>query len=266
MIFLRVVGVAAVLLSVSVAALPTAAQVSGADGVYVADFETGDFSQVASQQETTPDRMTLTTSAPLQGRYTALAKVGPDDDAAGGIRSEVIARDFSTIFNGASLEGKETWVTWDQRLDPNFELTGWAIVTQFHGGSGSPVFAIQVNGPSPGRLVAEVRGGPVNGDRRVALLQRPARLGIRLQFKVYHRWSTGSGGRIQVWLNDVLKATIDGPNLYSRYERAPYHKAGLYRGGIRPPTRESHVWFDNIRWWRSDPGPMGRRPPMNIPS
>jgi chitodextrinase len=221
--------------------------------VYTADFETGNFSQVASEQETTPDRITLTTSAPLQGAYTALAKVGPDDYVASGIRAEVAFRNLSTIFNGSSLEGKETWVTWDQRLDPNFELLGWAIVTQFHGGSGSPVFAIHANAASPSGLVAAVRGGPVNGNFRTHVLAATVPLGTHLRFKVYHRWSTGSGGRVQVWLNGVLKATIDGPNLYAGYETAPYQKAGIYRGGGQP-TRESQAWFDNVRWWRSDPG------------
>jgi chitodextrinase len=221
---------------------------------YAADFETGDFSQVLSQQETTPDRITLTTSDPLEGSYTALAKVGSSDYVASGRRSEIYFRGVASMFGGASLEGKETWITWEERLDPNFELTGWAIITQFHGGSGSPVFAIEANGPSPGRLIAVVRGGPVNGNYQSAVLAEPVPLGMRLQFKVYHRWSTGSGGRVQVWLNGVLKATINGPNLYTGYESAPYHKAGIYRSSDVTLTRDSQVWIDSVRWWSSDPG------------
>jgi Polysaccharide lyase len=266
MISSRALGAAACLSSVFVVMVSIAgARPPRAAPVYVADFETGDFSQVVSQQETTPDRITLTTSAPLQGAYSELAKVGPGDYVAGGIRAEVTLPTFSALFAGASLEGKETWVTWDERLDPNFEVAGWAILTQFHGGEGSPVFAIQANGPPPGQLVVAVRGGPANGNRRVVRLQKPLQRGVRLQFKVYHRWSTGSRGHVRVWVNGRLKATIDGPNLYAGYENTPFQKAGIYRGGVNP-TRESQAWIDDIRWSRSDPGASGRPPPMHTPS
>jgi Polysaccharide lyase len=74
-----------------------------------------------------------------------------------------------------------------------------------------------------------------------------------LSFKVYHHWSTGSGGVVKVWLNGALKATISGPNLFIGYESTPYQKGGIYRSssGI---TRDSQLWIDNVRWSKSDPG------------
>ena len=232
--------------------------------MYVADFETGDFSQVVSQQESTPDRITVTTSNPLQGTYSALVKDGPSDSNVAGSQTSLRAEmDFGRISTGffgeGSLEGKETWVTWEQKLGSSFEIGSWCVLTQFLGSSGSgwPMFAIQANGPAPGRLLAVVRGGPVSSNARSVRLQKPLQLGARLRFKVYHLWSTGGGGIVKVWLNGVLKATITGPNLFIGYESTPYHKAGIYRSSSGV-TRESQLLIDNVRWWSSDPDPVVR--------
>ena len=225
--------------------------------VYGADFETGNFSQVRSRQESAPERITVTTSRPLQGDYSALVRVGPSDANVAGsqtsLRSEM---DFASIsqrfFGGGSLEGKDTWITWHEKLASDWEIgQTWAVIGQVLGpsGSGWPTFAIQANGPAPGRLVALVRGGPVADNARVVSLQKPLQLGVDLRFRVYHYWSTGSAGVVKVWLNGLLKATIKGPNLFIGYETTPYFKAGIYRSstGI---TRDSHLWVDQVRWWR----------------
>jgi hypothetical protein len=236
--------------------------------VYAADFESGDFSQVISQQESTPDRITLATSNPLQGSYTALVKDGPSDSNVAGsqtsLRAEVVFGDISPgFFGGGSLEGKDTWITWDEMLESNWEIgQTWAIITQFLGSSGSgwPMFAIQANGPAPGKLVAVVRGGLVANNARVVRLQKPLQRGVILSFKVYHHWSIGSGGVVKIWLNGVLKATITGPNLFIGFESTPYQKGGIYRSssGI---TRDSQLWLDNVRWWKRDPGSVVRGGP-----
>jgi len=225
--------------------------------VYWADFETGNLSQVRSEQQRTPDRITVTSSRPLQGDYSALVKVGPTDSNVAGsqssLRSEMEFASISQRFlGGGSLEGKDTWITWDEKLDSDWEIgQTWAIIAQILGptGSGWPMFAIQVDGPAPGRLVAVVRGGPVADNPRVVSLQKTLQCGVNLRFMVRHHWSTGSGGVVRVWVNGVLKATIKGPNLFIGYENTPYFKAGIYRSrtGI---TRDSQLWIDNVRWWR----------------
>ena len=225
--------------------------------VYGADFETGNFSQVRSRQESTPERITVTTSRPLQGDYSALVRVGPSDSnvagSQGSLRSEM---DFASVsqrfFGGGSLEGKDTWITWTEKLASDWEIgQTWAVIGQVLGpsGSGWPTFAIQANGPAPGRLVALVRGGPVADNARVVSLQNPLRLGVNLRFRVYHHWSTGSAGVVKVWLNGLLRATIKGPNLFIGYENTPYFKAGIYRSSIGV-TRDSHLWVDQVHWWR----------------
>ena len=239
--------------------------------VYVADFETGDFSQVASQHEIRDEAITVTTTNPLQDTHTALVKAGPTDVGFGGsgnVRAEILFEGLANRFSGgASLEGATTWVTWEQRLDPNFEVSGWCVLTQFLGGAGSgwPMFAIEANGPAPGKLYAVVRGGGVSvtEDARV-VLAKPVPRGTRLRFKVYHRWSTGSNGRVKVWVKGVLKAAIKGPNLFSGFESTPYHKAGIYRGVA---TRESRVKIDDVRWWTSDwdPAAPAARGPARAP-
>jgi hypothetical protein len=225
--------------------------------VYGADFETGNFSQVRSEQQRTPDRITVTSSRPLQGDYSALVKVGPSDSNVAGsqssLRSEMEFASISQRFlGGGSLEGKDTWITWDEKLASDWEIgQTWAIIAQILGptGSGWPMFAIQADGPAPGRLVAIVRGGPVADNPRVVRLQKTLQCGVNLRFMVRHHWSTGSGGVVRVWVNGVLKATIKGPNLFIGYESTPYFKAGIYRSrtGI---TRDSQLWIDNVRWWQ----------------
>jgi hypothetical protein len=223
--------------------------------VYTADFETGDFSQVLLVSEITPGRITLTTNNPLEGAYSAYILNGSGDyPVQSGHRTEITFRSFRDSFGGGSMQGIESWVTWEQYLDPNFEILTWCIITQFHGGSGSPVFAIEANGSSPAGLVAVVRGGSVNGNYRYSTLATPIPRGQHLRFKVYHLWSTGSDGVVKVWLDDVLKWTTNGPNLYVELETAPYQKGGIYRAHDPLPSYDSFVLLDNIRWYDSDPG------------
>jgi hypothetical protein len=55
-----------------------------------ADFETADFSQVLNLQQIRSGRITLTTTNPLEGTYSALVRNGPGDyPVAGGQRTEI---------------------------------------------------------------------------------------------------------------------------------------------------------------------------------
>jgi hypothetical protein len=220
---------------------------------YLADFETGNFSQVFSQQEVRHEAITLTSASPMQGDHMVSVNAGPADVGSGNVRAEIVFERLADRFaGGGSLEGKSTWVTWEQRLDRSFEIASWCILTQFLGGAGSgwPMFAIEANGPAPGKLYAVVRGGQVSVNARArVVLASPVPLGTPMKFRIHHRWSTGSSGRVRVWLNGVLKATIRGPNLFTGHERTPYHKGGIYRAG-RAVTRDSQAWIDNVRWWQ----------------
>lgn len=224
--------------------------------LYLADFETGDFSQVVSQQESSSGRIALTASDPLQGRYSALVKNGPADIGVAGagssLRTEIAFAFFADAFGG-SLEGKESWVTWEQKLDAAFQIASWCIITQFHGGTGSPVFAIEADPPAPdGVLYTVIRGGDVNANYRAIPIAKPVPRGMLMRFKVFHHWSTGPSGRVKVWLNDALVVDDQGPNLYKGHESGPHHKAGVYRSASGVTT-DSQLLLDNVAWYTSDP-------------
>lgn len=228
---------------------------------YLADFETGDLSQVHSTgalQQSSSGRISVSTSGPLEGAYSALIKNSASDyPVASGQRTEI---NFGTIsafcFGGGSLQGKETWAEWKVRLDANFEITssGFCIITQFHGGTGSPVFAIEADPPAgTGILYYVARGGAVNANYRTVQIANPVPKGQTLHFKVYRLWSTSGTGRSKLWLNGALAVDESGPNLYTGNESAPYHKGGIYRSsGLT--TRESQLLYDGVRWYTSDPG------------
>ncbi len=233
--------------------------------LFTADFEGGDFSQIVSQQEATPNQITLVNRVvggpALEGRYTARVENDASSQgvagSGGNYRTEMNVGQFSKVFGGDSLEGKEMWVAWDVLLDPTFPTpSAWALVTQFHAGYGSPVFALTIDPHD--RLVAEARGGPVlgpggAGNYRGAVLQNRVQRGVPIHVKVWIHWSTGSSGRIKVYLNGQLVASnaLNGPNLVNGYENAPYMKCGVYRNDAPSPSID---YFDNIRWATGEAG------------
>jgi hypothetical protein len=225
---------------------------------YVADFEAGNFSQVLSLQQSTGGRISIATGTDvLEGSYSALVRNSYPQDypVAAGQRTEMVFGDVNQmVFGGGSLQGKETWCTWMERLASNFEITSsWCIITQFHGGTGSPVFAVEANGPSSaGVLYIVMRGGAPNAGYRQYQIAPTVPRGQTMSFKVYRLWSTSGSGRTKVWLNGALVVDDTGANLYVGGESAPYHKAGVYRSsGLT--TIESRVTIDAVRWYKNDP-------------
>ena len=177
--------------------------------------------------------------------------------SGGNYRTEMNVRGFSSMFGGRSLEGQDQWVAWDVLLDPSFPRpSGWAVITQFHGGYGSPVFGLAID--SSDRLVAEARGGAILGTggagnyRQATLASRVPR-GVSMHLKVWMHWSSGTSGRIKVFINGQLLASdaLNGPNLVIGYENAPYMKCGVYRSDAPSP---SIAFFDNIRWAATEAG------------
>ncbi len=233
--------------------------------IYTATFETGDFSEVVSQQESSANRIVITSTAPLEGTKSVLLTCGPADAGVAGagtsLRAEMMLPSFSPKYaGGGSMQGKTTWVTWDEKLMPGWIYgSGFTQICQFIQSSGTyyPHFQILANGPSPGIMYVVVRGGTPHATddtaRAVAMLN-PFALNTKYSFKAYHKWSTGSDGVVKVWINGVLRATINGPNFWGGgYESTSYMKLGIYRSasGI---AGDSQLMVDNVNWYTSDPG------------
>jgi hypothetical protein len=239
----------------------------GGGEIYTADFETGDFSQINSQQESSATRISLVTGIPWGEDFTAKVLIGPPDQGVAGsgnsYRTEMsVANQIAQKFGFATLQGEDTWITQDMLIDPAFQFgspaTTWIIITQFWTTglqTGSPCFAIEI-GSGQGLSIV-IRGGTeANSNMRRYTIASPVPQNQHLKFKIHHFWSTTSSGVVEVWLNGTKVVTDTGlPNLASSAPARPEHKAGVYRSGSSPPTQDSYVLIDNINYWTSDPGP-----------
>jgi hypothetical protein len=232
---------------------------SSASRVYGADFETGNFSQISSLQQAGSGQISLVGSPTLGGADTARVVNDASDQgvagSGGNYRTEMNVKRFSDVFGGGSLEGKSLWVGWDILLDKSFPIpASWAVVSQFHAGYGSPIFDLGID--SSGRLLAEARGGAVlgsggAGNYHGAVLQSSVRRGAVIHVKVFIHWSTTTAGKIDVYLDGALAASLNGPDLVIGYESSPYMKLGVYRGDAPSP---SIAYYDNIRWATAETG------------
>jgi hypothetical protein len=231
--------------------------------VFNADFEGGNFVQVISQQESSAGRISLVSGIAWGGMYTAKTLIGPGDvgvaGSGGSYRTEMLVANISGAFGFPSLQGHDTWITWDTLLDPSFELptdpNAWLLFTQFWTPglvTGSPCFAVNV---AQGQMYLTRRGGTPSASNERVLGIGAVPLNQRLAWKVHHRWSSGTGGLVEVWRNGVKVLSGDTlPNCAVGYEHAVEFKIGTYRSAVNPPSRDSYTLVDNIRFYTSDPG------------
>lgn len=231
--------------------------------IYLADFETGDFSQVVSQQESSAGRISLVPGVPWGGKWTAKTLIGPADKGVAGsstgYRTEILVANIAAKFGVGSLQGQETWITWDQFVDPAFELSddpnSWLLFAQFWTPgleTGSPCLAVNV---AQGQMYLTRRGGtPAASNTRLTPIGLVP-LGTVMRWKIHHRWNTSAGGLVEIWRDGTKLVSGDTlPNLAVGYESAVELKLGTYRSGVDPPTRDSYTLIDNVAFWRSDPG------------
>jgi len=263
--------------------------------LFHADFETGDTSQVQSNQA--PKRIVATNVSPLEGVYSAKVVCGPEDlnslyDGSPP-RSEMEIKSLSSssampFYNvspvGANMQGKQTWITFyallkgsgytNQDLSTGWDFgtnQSWCIISQIESATGSawPVYDLKIIGPSPGTLYLTVRGASFQGyptdPARVVTLMNPVTLNTLLKFKIHHKWSAGSDGLTEVYINNVLKGSIPGPNMWTNgqpgiqgiaaqnWSNVMYLKGGIYRT-VNGITHDSTIYLDNFNFYSSDPG------------
>ena len=226
----------------------------GSTRIYTADFSTGDFSQVDSQQESSADRITLISPGLGGNQYAAKIICGPQDTgvagSSGNQRTELSVQSFSPHLGGGSLQGKDVWVEWVFKIASPFTApTNWRDIGQFHAGVGSPSFAYQAH--SDGTFWIEQRGGTyVNGSGNYKTIQMPTpSFDVAHTIIVFRHWSTGSDGITKVWYDkdstQVPNVSLAGPTLETGYESAPYMKYGMYG---QSNVADNTVYVSNIRW------------------
>ena len=161
-----------------------------------------------------------------------------------GERSELRLSDAATN----AYEGNDTWWGWRIYIPPNFptspDSVSFNIITQLHGSSGSPPFALGfVNSGGSNKLQLELRGGAVNQNRRVYNLGS-LKTDHWYTFVTHTKWSSGSNALMEVWvdkdINSSPTVTDVQPNRYSG--GGHYLKMGIYRGSHKPDTKESTLY------------------------
>ncbi|MGE3285922.1 MAG: polysaccharide lyase [Pseudonocardia sp.] len=198
--------------------------------VFLADYETGDFSQWGTCQsalingscdEVSGDRaMTIVPAdVPGGGKYAARFTVRDGDipEFGGGERSEVSEHD-----EGAETrEGDERWYEWSMRLPEDFRTPsgGWFIVMQWHAGSGSPPLAIDLS-----RGSVDIGGDGTDAPRRTI---GPLRRGEWVNYVLHVRFSRSDDGFVEAWENG--RKTVQRFHRPTMSSSENYLKQGIYR-------------------------------------
>lgn len=241
-------AVAAMVFAVGLASQPGAsASSTGWDG----GFEDGTTSAWKNEQESSPERISLVkdvdgTGRALDGQWAARVLCGRQDQGVAGSGSSWRTELTSSGTTTAAHAGTESWWSWDLYVGSDFAAPpvqgGWAILTQFHGGTGSPVVAFEVDYRNA--LLLRTRGGdPTSPTKKVTTMLSSVQRQHPYQIEMHANWSTGSDGRVRVWIDGALVADQSGPNLYDGH--GAYLKMGCYRSDST--VGDGTIWIDGIR-------------------
>ncbi|HEY4592943.1 MAG TPA: polysaccharide lyase [Thermoanaerobaculia bacterium] len=194
-----------------------------------------------------------------RGRYAARVTLAPGDIAASKERAELKVgdQDLERVRGG---QGGEMWYGWSVLIPADYaDPPGdqFQILAQWHHrpaeGAQSGARA-RVSGPPPltlhftfyeGKHLLSLIGRPSPQTPRRTLAARPVRKGEWIDLIFHIRWSTGSDGFVEAWLDGQPFTTgkIYGPTLYRPVSN--YLRIGLYRGRGIPTT--NHVFIDEVR-------------------
>lgn len=201
----------------------------GRQVVFLADYETGDFSQWGTCQSAQMNgscgklagdsAMKIVRTDSPGGKYAAQFTVRDGDvpEFGGGERSEV-----SEHNEGAETrEGDERWYEWSMRLPEDFRAPGggWFIVMQWHAGSGSPPLAIDL---SQGNV--DIGGDGTDAPRRTI---GPLRRGEWVNYVLHVKFSRSDDGYVEAWENG--KKTVPLFHRATMSSSENYLKQGIYR-------------------------------------
>jgi hypothetical protein len=218
----------------------------GRNVVFVADYETGDFSQWGTCQSALVngscdgvggDRAMKIVPAdvPGGGRFAALFTVRNGDvpEFGGGERSEVSENEAGA----ETREGDERWYEWSMRLPEDFRTPrgGWFIVMQWHAGSGSPPLAIDLS-----KGTVDIGGDGTDAPRRTI---GPLRRGEWVDYVLHVKFSRSDSGFVEAWENG--KQTVPRLHRPTMSSSENYLKQGIYRDDAGDGTAQ--VEFGGLR-------------------
>lgn len=206
-----------------------------------------------TQQESTSSAITLVTSPKLAGNNTVRIEcVGPRDNGVAGSgsygkRTEVRFRDHALAPTIGTTRVYGFLVYVDQLLLPPAGSHSFLTLVQFHGGAGSPVFALEFD--PDGSLHMWRRGGDpqVNSGWEKRKILNPGQFQLKRTYPVMveTRWesSASAGGYHKLWLDGVSSSAWESHGKTRYASSLPYWKAGFY-GTQRDGT--CVAYYDNF--------------------
>lgn len=220
---------------------------------FCGDFETGRLDGWIWDRPNA-DSIQVVTRPVRKGRYAVRVTLAPGDVAARKERAELKVgdRDLERLRGG---QGGEMWYGWSVLIPTDYaDPPGdqFQILAQWHHRPSEA--ATQVSGPPPltlhftfhqGRHLLSLIGRPSSEAPRRTLAARPVRKGAWIDLVFHIRWSTGSDGFVEAWLDGrpFTEGKVYGPTLYQPLSN--YLRLGLYRGKGVPTT--NHVFLDEVR-------------------
>jgi hypothetical protein len=204
----------------------------------VADFETGDLSQLRTQKAR-EDSLTIVTSPVRAGQYAARTLLrATDPEVNGGQRAE-----FSDSAKITRIEmEKDYWYGLSIFIPEDFAAPakGDAVLFQWHTQQGgpSPVLAIRVRGAD-----WFITGNAT--EKRRALARIPFEKGRWTDWVIHARWSAKADGFWTIWKDGV--EVVNERGIVTQYPEAlgPYAKFGQYHSVGDVP--QNTIFFDEYR-------------------
>jgi hypothetical protein len=246
--------------TLAVAALNLETAVARSRGVWFqSDFETGGLEGWTLEDIPRPDSAVVVPAPVRKGRYAVRVSLAPGDRAARKERAELKLAD-KRIERTRGQEGGEMWYGWSfllpaEHADP--PAGQFQILAQWHHRphpaaerrkrgrvTGPPPLALYLE-PLHGRDVLILIGQPSPQAPPSNLGAQPIRRGAWNDLVFHVRWSTGTDGFVEAWLNGgpFTAGKHYGPTLYQPVSSVL--RLGLYRGKGVPTT--NHVFLDEIR-------------------
>jgi hypothetical protein len=227
-------------------------------------YETGDFSQWWLHQwsinadpaqrynayNVGNSSATIVTRPVAQGRYAARFQVFPTTGTNPNDRAEIVASQSES----GGYPGQTWWYGWSTYIpgpSQDWWHAGgdWNDITQFSSTdnvSSQMVFGIDATRPGSPRIYVEAM--PFRRKRILARL----RYSQWYRFLVHARWSTGSDGYVEIWLDGKRKvARVQGATLRNQTSPANaaftspgmYVTQGIYRAAYRSTNTVIHDGF-----------------------
>ena len=225
---------------------------------FCGDFETGGL-EGWSGDLARPGSAEVVTEPVREGRYAVRVTLAPGDVAARKERAELKVAD-KEIERVHGSHGREMWYGWSLFLpaeyaDPpgdQFQILGqWhhrpldeTVPGKRSWVSGAPPLALYLVRHEGRRLLILIgQASPKAPPRHLG--GRPVRQGVWTDLVFHMKWSTGSDGFVEAWLDGdpLTTGRMYGPTLYSPVSN--YLRLGLYRG--KGVFTTNHVYYDAVR-------------------